>query len=169
VDPHPLTIEDVNALDERAFLARFGHVYEDTPSLAAAVWCHRPFADRDALVTAFTTAAERLDDEAELALLRAHPQLAVRGPMGTVSSVEQRTAGLTTGSDEVLATIRDGNERYLRRFGFPFVIAVRGLTPTDVAAALTDRIGHHPRHEQAEAMRQVRRIARLRVERLVGT
>ncbi|MCU1486370.1 MAG: hypothetical protein JWN67_3116 [Actinomycetia bacterium] len=163
----PLSIEAVNALDAAGFLATFGHVYEDSPALAATAFEQRPFADRDALVGAFDAAAGTLDDDDVLTLLRAHPQLAVAGPLTASSTEEQRGAGLT-GDDPVLDEIRVRNARYLDRFGFPFIIAVRGLGPADVMAALAERLEHDEAEERATALTQVRRIAALRIDQVLA-
>jgi len=160
-------IDDVNALDQAAFVARFGHVYEDTPELATAAWSRRPFADRDALLTAFVEAARALDDDAVLTLLRAHPALAVDATMAAASRREQRGAGLAVADDPVVDEIRSGNTRYEARFGFPFIVAVRGLTPRDIADAMAGRLGNAPEQEVATALEQVTRIACLRLEEMV--
>ena len=152
-------------MDEATFLATYGHVYEDSPELARAVWARGPFADRAALVEAFQAVAAELDDDAVLALLRAHPQLAVKGPMAEASVSEQAGAGLT-GEDPVLDEIRAGNGAYLERFGFPFIIAVKGLGPTEIAAALAERLGHDEATERRTALEQVQRIAALRIEQV---
>ena len=161
------TIADVNALDEAAFVGRFGHVYECTPALAAAAWSRRPFADRDALVAAFVEVARALDDDAVLALLRAHPALAVDATMADASRREQRGAGLTVAGDPVVDEIRAGNARYEARFGFPFIVAVRGLTSQGIADAMARRLDNVPEHERAVALEQVTRIAGFRLEEMV--
>jgi OHCU decarboxylase len=161
-----MTVDEVNALDEAGFLAAFGHVYEDSPALAATAFERRPFADRDALVGAFDAAAGTLDDDAVLALLRAHPQLAMAGPLTASSTEEQAGAGLT-GDDPVLDEIRVGNRRYVERFGFPFIIAVRGLGPADVMVALAERLEHDEAEEWETALAQVRRIAALRIDQVL--
>ena len=61
----------------------------------------------------------------------------------------------------------EGNARYLERFGFPFIIAVRGRQPTDIAAALAARLSHDAATERAEALDQVKRIAELRISEAV--
>jgi 2-oxo-4-hydroxy-4-carboxy-5-ureidoimidazoline decarboxylase len=163
-----LTIDDVNRMDRDGFVATFAHVYESTPALAAAAWRHRPFADRTQLVSAFRTAADDLDEPDVLALLRAHPQLAAVGPMTTDSRAEQRSAGLTDLDDGTRARIVSANARYVEQFGFPFILAVRGLGPADIAAALDERIGHDTVEERATALAQVQRIAEFRIDQLVG-
>lgn len=164
----PLTIDDVNRMDRDGFVTAFAHVYESTPALAAAAWRHHPFADRAELVSAFRTAADELDERGVLTLLRAHPQLAAAGPMTTDSRAEQRAAGLTDLDDETRARIVSANARYVEQFGFPFILAVRGLGPADIAASLDERIGHDANEERATALAQVQRIAELRIDQLVA-
>ncbi len=162
-----LTIDDVNRMDRDGFVATFADVYESTPALATVAWRDHPFADRAALVTAFRTAADELDEPGVLALLRAHPQLAAAEPMTTDSRAEQRAAGLTDLDDETRARIVSANARYVAQYGFPFILAVRGLGPADIAAALDARIGRDAVAERATALAQVQRIAALRIDQLV--
>ena len=167
------TIADVNALDRAQFQDAFGHVLEDSPALADLAWSQRPFADRAALADAFARAVESLDDADALALLCAHPELGARGPMAAASVSEQASAGLdhdspTRARDDVMARLRLDNATYRERFGFPFILAVRGRTPDEIAANLEARLGHDTETERAEALRQVCRIAALRVEQVVA-
>lgn len=161
------SVDELNAMDEDDFVGALGHVYEDSPQLAADVWRRRPFADRDALGAAFVAVADELDDSAVLALLRAHPSLGDRGAMGDASRAEQRGAGLD-GDGPIVERIRAGSERYESRFGFPFIIAVRDLQPIDVIVALGARLTHDDPTERAEALRQVQRIALLRLDGAVS-
>jgi 2-oxo-4-hydroxy-4-carboxy-5-ureidoimidazoline decarboxylase len=163
-----LAIDEVNDLDDRAFVAVFGHVYESTPSLASVAGNGRPFADREAMLAAFAAAAGALDEAGLLALLRAHPPLAVGGPMAKASMSEQRAAGLVDLEVEDRARIRALNADYQARFGFPFIIAVKGLNLADIESALRHRLGNPEPLERAEALAQVQRIAELRVVALVG-
>jgi 2-oxo-4-hydroxy-4-carboxy-5-ureidoimidazoline decarboxylase len=120
------------------------------------------------LVATFRTVSDELDEAGVLALLRAHPQLAAAGPMTTSSRSEQRSAGLTDLDDATRARIVAANARYRRRFGFPFIVAVRGLTPSAIAAALDDRLTHDDAEERATALAQVQRIAELRIDELMA-
>jgi 2-oxo-4-hydroxy-4-carboxy-5-ureidoimidazoline decarboxylase len=163
-----MKIDAVNLLDQDEFVALFGHIYESTPSLAAAAWQRRPFRDGAALVEAFRAAAGRLDGPGVLALLRAHPQLATTAALTADSESEQRSAGLIDLDDEARSRIGSANARYVERFGFPFIIALRGLRPADIAAALDERLGHHRDEERATALAQVQRIAELRINQLVA-
>jgi 2-oxo-4-hydroxy-4-carboxy-5-ureidoimidazoline decarboxylase len=163
-----MTIADVNALDRAQFQVAFGHVLEESPALADGAWSRRPFADRAALADAFTRAVEALGDDAALALLRAHPELGARGAMAPASVSEQASAGLDRAADDVMTRLRRDNAAYRERFGFPFILAVRGRTAEEIAANLDERLAHDTDTERAEALRQVCLIASLRVEQVVA-
>jgi 2-oxo-4-hydroxy-4-carboxy-5-ureidoimidazoline decarboxylase len=163
-----ITIDDVNRLDRDAFVMLFGGVYEVTPGLAETVWAGRPFRDHAALLDAFHAASRQLSDADALQLLRAHPELATVAPMANESRREQRAAGLTELDDATHERLVAGNARYRERFGFPFIIAVRGLQPTDIVAALEVRLGHSASTELATARNEVDRIAEARLSRLVA-
>ncbi|MCU1396787.1 MAG: pucL 2 [Ilumatobacteraceae bacterium] len=162
-----LSVAEVNDLDPAAFVRTFGGVYESTPELAAAAYARGPFADFAALVDAFDTAASALDDDAALALLRAHPVLGAAGPMARASQQEQASAGLTEIEQDRRDRLRADNALYLERFGFPFIIAVTGLTVADIDAALSERLRNTAGVELTAALTQVRRIAAIRIEKLV--
>lgn len=157
----------MNQLDRAEFVAVFGHVVEDSPELAALVWTERPFADATAIADAFTRAIDGLDDDAALALLRAHPELGARGPMAAASVSEQSSAGLHRAGTDVLTRLEHDNVAYRERFGFPFIVAVRGRGVDEIASTLEARLTNPPAVERAEALRQVCRIAALRVDQVV--
>ena len=156
-------------LDREAFVARFGAVYEASPWVAEAIW---PAAARgeldslDALTQAMRDAVDRAPYAERLALIRAHPQLAVAGRMAEASVREQRGAGLDQCSPEELAAFRDLNAAYLARFGHPFIVAVKGLSRGDILKAFAARLGSDAETEFATAIAQIHRIARFRLEAL---
>jgi 2-oxo-4-hydroxy-4-carboxy-5-ureidoimidazoline decarboxylase len=159
-----------STLGRDAFVARFGPVYEASPWVAEAVW---PIAavgaldDPDALAQAMREAVDDAPREAKLALIRAHPQLAVAGLMAPASVEEQRGAGLDQCSPEELAAFRSLNAAYLARFGYPFVIAVKGLSRADILAAFAGRLENDAEAEFATAIAQIHRIAGSRVAALL--
>ncbi|MCU1400983.1 MAG: decarboxylase [Acidimicrobiales bacterium] len=166
--PPLLTADAVSMLDRDRFVHTFGAVYESSPQLAAAAYARCPFAARADVIAAFDEAAAALDDEAALALLRVHPVLGATGPMAKASQDEQASAGLSEIESGRRERLRIDNARYLEKFGFPFIIAVRGLTVDDIDAALTTRLENSAATERATAMIEVRRIAALRIEQLVA-
>jgi OHCU decarboxylase len=158
-------------LDRDGFLARYGGVYEHSPWIAAAVWEAGDTADVVAeLAAAMAARVEAADEEVQLALLHAHPdlagKLAVRGELTPESTAEQAGAGLDRCSAEEFAEFQRLNEAYKARFGFPFILAVKGLRRADILAAFRRRVGNDRTAEFREALDQVHRIARLRLEAL---
>ena len=165
---NPLSIDAVNALDAGAFVARFGDVAESSPWVAEAAFAARPFADREALVGAFNTAVRAAPREKQLALLRAHPDLAGRaalaGDIAEESRREQAGAGLDQLSAGEFTRFHYLNTRYRERFGFPFIFAVKGATKDAILAAFESRIGNDAETERAAALANVERIFRFRIE-----
>ena len=164
----PVSIDAVNALDAGAFAARFGDVAERSPWVAEAAFAARPFADREALVAAFSGAVRAAPPEARLDLLRAHPDLAgraaVAGAVAEESRREQTGAGLDRLTPAELARFSDLNARYRERFGFPFIFAVKGASKDAILAAFEARIGNDAETERAAALANVERIFRFRIE-----
>ena len=163
-----LTVDAVNTLDAPAFAARFGDVAEASPWIAEAAFEARPFADREAMVAAFAAVVRAASREAQLALLRAHPDLAgraaVAGDIAEESKREQAGAGLDRLTAEEFARFHDLNARYRERFGFPFIFAVKGATKEAILAAFEARIDHDAGTERATALANVERILRFRIE-----
>ena len=166
----PVSIAAVNALGEDAFAARFGDVAERSPWVAAAAAAARPFADREALIAAFAGAVRAAPADAQLALLRAHPDLADRAAVagnaavGAESRREQAGAGLDRLTAAEFQRFADLNTRYRKRFGFPFIFAVKGAAKGAILAAFEERIHHSPAAERALALANVERILRFRLE-----
>ena len=159
-----------STLTRDAFIARFGPVYEASPWVAEAVW---PAAERgeldtpEALAKAMRAAVDAAPRERKLALIRAHPQLAVAsGAMAEASAREQKGAGLDQCSPEELGAFRSLNAAYLARFGHPFIIAVAGLSRGDILAAFEDRLENDAEAEFATAIAQIHRIAGFRLAAL---
>lgn len=166
-----IAIADLNALPRDAFVARLGAIYEHSPWVAEAAFGRRPFASRGDLHAAMEAIVAQADPARQLALLRAHPELAGRAALGgelTPHSLsEQGGSGLLEAPAEAVARMQALNRAYSDRFGFPFIIAVRGLDREAILAALEQRLTHSPEAERAEALRQVGRIAALRLESAV--
>jgi OHCU decarboxylase len=156
-------------LTRDAFIARFGPVYESSPWVAEAVW---PAVERgeldgqEALARAMRAAVDEAPRETRLALIRAHPQLAVAGRMAEASVREQKGAGLDQCSPEELEAFQRLNAAYLERFGHPFIIAVASLSRGEILAAFAARMDNGPETEFATAMEQIHRIAGFRLAAL---
>jgi N-carbamoyl-L-amino-acid hydrolase len=168
-----LTIAQLNAATPDEGVALLDGIYEHSPWIARAAMAARPFADRAALVRALVSATHLGGRDAQLALLRAHPRLAgkamVAGTLTAESADEQSRSGLTRCSPQEFARLHELNDAYDQRFGWPFILAVRGptglgLTRTEIIATFAARLGNSPEAEFAECLRNVHRIAEMRLE-----
>jgi 2-oxo-4-hydroxy-4-carboxy-5-ureidoimidazoline decarboxylase len=162
------SLRDLNACSRQAFLAALAGVFEDSPWVAAAVVDGRPFASPPALHTAMVEAVRRADPQAQLQLLRAHPDLAGRlasaGRLTEASTAEQQSAGLDRLDEATLARFLALNETYHTRFGFPFIVAVRGLDVAEILERFEARLANPVEVERATALKEVAKIARMRLE-----
>lgn len=164
-----MTIAELNAADRRTFVDAVGWVFEHSPWVAERAWDQRPFGSLDQLHAAMADVVAHAGEAEQLALLRAHPDLGTRARVSDASAGEQRGAGLDRLTPDEFARLQRLNDAYRARFGFPFLLAVKGSTKDDVLAALGARVGRVPAEEFAEALRQVYKIARLRLEEIFGT
>ncbi len=159
-----MSIADVNAMRPEAFIAVFGDVAEHSPWVAREVDAFRPFASREALVKQFETAIRAANRDAQLALIRAHPDLATKAKLTEDSSREQAGAGLNSLTAEEFARFTDLNTAYKQRFGFPFIFAVKGATKHMILDSFESRVGNDEAAEFETALGQVCRIFRFRLE-----
>ena len=166
-----IELDALNALDRAAFVRELGAVFEHSPWVAEGAFARRPFASVEALHRAMCEVVAGAGDEAQLALIRAHPQLAgraaIRGELTDASRREQGGAGLDQCTPEEFAQLHVLNDAYERRFGFPFILAVRGHTRATILASMALRLDNEPATERAEALRQIERIAMFRLGDLV--
>jgi 2-oxo-4-hydroxy-4-carboxy-5-ureidoimidazoline decarboxylase len=161
-----MTIGELSSLDRPGFVEALGWVFEQSPWVAERAWTARPFDGVDALHAAMTEEVERATVDERLALLRAHPDLGARARLSAASTEEQAGAGLDSLTPGEFERLRTLNAAYRARFGFPFLLAVEGSTKHDVLRALEERMESSPDDEYREALRQVYRIARFRLEDL---
>jgi OHCU decarboxylase len=166
--PHGLT---PSRMSRAIFVDRFGDIFEHTPQLAHAAHAAGLSSQHDSLEglhAALSAALYRLPRDAQLALIRAHPDLAGRlalaDELTTDSKQEQVSAGLDQLTAEELRQFTSLNARYRARFDFPFVMAVKGRTKPEILAAFAARLQNDPETEFAEALRQIDAIARARLE-----
>ena len=172
-----LTLETLNAADEAGFTAMLDGVYEHSPWIAARAWAKRPFATLAQLKRGLVEAVREAAREEQLGLIRAHPELAgkamVAKSLTAESTNEQNKAGLTNCTPEEFATIQKLNADYNAKFGFPFILAVRGprgtgLSKQQIIDTFARRVAHLPEFEFAEALRNIHRIAEIRLDDKFG-
>jgi 2-oxo-4-hydroxy-4-carboxy-5-ureidoimidazoline decarboxylase len=159
-----ISVRKINAMTRDDFIAAFGDVAEHSPWVAEKACEKRPFADRERLIQAFAEALSQAGRSAKLALIRAHPDLAVRAKLTADSTNEQAGAGLDRLSPPEFARFTHLNDTYKARFEFPFIFAVKGATKEQVLKAFEERVSNSPEAEFETAMMQIMRILRFRLE-----
>ena len=153
------------------FLARFADVFEHSPWIARQVWESGLDASQDSvegLHQRFSVMIRQASQEQKLALLLAHPQLAVgiAGPtaLTAASHAEQQGAGLDQCSAQEFVEFQHLNQAYMEKFGFPFIMAVKGTDRHNILQAFRTRLAHATEQEFQTAIEQVIRIGLLRIE-----
>ncbi|SNS84691.1 allantoate deiminase/N-carbamoyl-L-amino-acid hydrolase [Noviherbaspirillum humi] len=172
-----LTLDILNTCDAQAFTEALGGIYEHSPWIPMRAAANRPFRSLDGLKLALQAVVASASDDEKLGLIRAHPELAgkaaIAGELTRESTGEQAKAGLNQCSPEEYARLHELNAAYNQRFGFPFILAVKGpegngLTRQQIIATFARRLKNRPVDEMAEALRQIGRIAELRLNDLLG-
>ena len=167
-----LTLDQLNAATPADALQWLDGVYEHSPWIAEQALAQRPFRSLAHLRHALAHAVRTAPQAAQLALIRAHPELAgkamVANSLTAESTNEQSKAGLAQCTPEEFARIQQLNADYNTRFGFPFILAVRGprgagLPRQEIIATFARRLDNHPDFELAEALRNIHRIAEIRL------
>ncbi len=162
-----IDLQTLNQMSAQEFVAALASIFEHSPWVAQRVTELRPFDSGIALHRALCEAVMEAGEAQQLALIRAHPELAgraaIRGDLTAASTGEQRGAGLANCTPEQLQRLNSLNGAYSSRFGFPFVLAVRGHTPDTVIAAMERRMSHDLNQELDEALREIFTIARYRL------
>ena len=168
----PLTLEQLNAASPAEALALLDGLYEHSPWIAEQALAQRPFRSLAHLKHALAQVVRTAELDAQLGLIRAHPELAgkamVAKSLTAESTNEQSKAGLTQCTPEEFERIQQLNAAYNERFGFPFILAVRGprgtgLSKQEIIDTFARRLDNHPEFELAEALRNIHRIAEIRL------
>jgi 2-oxo-4-hydroxy-4-carboxy-5-ureidoimidazoline decarboxylase len=165
--PPPVSLRDLNTGDEAAFVDAVAPLFEGAPAFVARAWSARPFADREALHDALTSAMLQASPAEQVALIAAHPDLVGRaareGTLSPDSTREQAAAGLDRLTPEEVATFTTLNAAYRAKFGFPFVICARENKKDSILAGFRARQAHSRDQEIAAALREVSKIVWLRL------
>lgn len=164
----PLSIEEINHFGQREFIEAIGWVFEHSPWVAERAWHGRPFASCADLSERMNGEVAAASKEEQLALLCAHPDLGTRAKVSPSSAGEQAGAGLDRLTSAEYLRLMDLNNAYRDKFGFPFLYAVKGSDKAAVLEALERRLSSNREDEFQEALRQVYRIARFRLESVVN-
>lgn len=166
-----VSLEALSALPRAAFAVALGGVYEHSPWIPERAYEEAPFATLDDLALALRQVVAEAGPDEQLGLIRAHPDLAgkaaLAGELSEHSSREQAGAGLDRLSPAEYARFHELNDAYKAKFGFPFVLAVKGLGKASILAAFERRLENDPEQECRTALGEIHRIARFRLETLL--
>jgi 2-oxo-4-hydroxy-4-carboxy-5-ureidoimidazoline decarboxylase len=167
----PVDMASINAMDRAAFVQKFGGIFENSPWVAEQAWEKRPFASLDDLHAAMVAVARNAPAAMQLVLLQSHPDLAGKeaqaGTMTSSSVAEQASAGLNALSHDEMVQISDLNAAYRKKFGFPFIIAVRMHTKEGILFEFRRRLQNDTQTEFANDLQNVYIITRLRLNKLL--
>ena len=162
----------INAMDQAAFVAKFGGIFERSPWVAEAAWNKRPFASIDEMHASMVSVVKYAPLPRQLALLQAHPDLAGKeaqaGGMTSSSVSEQASAGLNSLSKPEIEAISNDNAAYKAKFGFPFIIAVRMHTKEGIFFDFAQRLSNDTQTEYQNDLQNVYAITRLRLGSLLA-
>ncbi|WP_338067074.1 2-oxo-4-hydroxy-4-carboxy-5-ureidoimidazoline decarboxylase [Thermoflavimicrobium daqui] len=154
-------------MNQPHFTQVFGWVFEHSPWVAEESWKQRPFSTLADLHLVMVHTVENAPFSKQLDLLRAHPKLAARVPMTSISKQEQSGVGLDrltqTEYDEFLSL----NQAYQEKFNFPFIMAVRGQSKEKILIAIKERLKHSVEVEFKQALQEIYQIARFRLNDIV--
>ncbi|MBT9487881.1 MAG: 2-oxo-4-hydroxy-4-carboxy-5-ureidoimidazoline decarboxylase [Rubrivivax sp.] len=172
-----LTLDELNLASAADVVRLLDGTYEHSPWVAERAAAQRPFATLARLQHVLASVVRQASRDEQLALIRAHPELAgkamVAKSLTAESTNEQGRAGLTDCTPEEFARLQQLNVDYNARFGWPFILAVRGprgngLTRAEIIATFARRLQHHPDFEFAECLRHIHRIAQIRLNDKFG-
>ena len=165
------TLSDLNAWSKDDFVAALGNVFEYSPWIAEQAALARPFAGVQQLFGAMRMIVEQATPEVKLALIRAHPDLANKtqraAGLTVESSAEQNGAGLDRLSNAEFEAFEQANNAYRTKFGFPYIVCVRRHTKDSVLRDFQRRLPNDVATEMQNSIREICRVAALRVDQLV--
>ena len=168
-----MALEELSSLGKSDFVARLGGVFEHSPWVAEQAWYRRPFGSLEELHRAMLGAVEAASQAQQLALVRAHPELAgteaVEGKLTAASTGEQGRLGFNRLSKKEFEEMSDLNRRYREKFGFPCIVALKlHRDRQSVMAEMARRVENQQEEEIRNALEQIGHIARGRLERMLN-
>ena len=160
-------IDKFNQLNKSEFISIFGNVFEKTEWIAEKCYETKPYNNPDELVSKMMKIFENIEKEKHLEILNSHPDLAVAKKLTEDSKNEQKNASLNQCTDEEFVEFKKLNEKYKKKFGFPFIIAVKGKNKKEILNSFRQRITNNINLEFEEAKKQVKKIASFRLSEII--
>ena len=162
-------INKINKLLKSEFVKVFTNIFENTRWIAEELYDQKPFGDFKELSSKILNIFETTTKEKQLKILKDHPDLADKTKIGLLTSdslKEQTNAGLDQCTEEEFDEFKHLNEQYKKKFGFPFILAVKGKNKNEILDNFKKRISFDSTTEFDQAIKQVKQIASLRLKEL---
>ena len=162
-------LNKIDKLSETEFTEVFGNIFENASWIAEKLYGQKPFKNFQDLSKKMILIFESADNENKLKILNSHPDLADKAKIGSLtidSNKEQSNAGLDRCTEEELNKFKNLNTEYKNKFGFPFILAVKGRNKLEILDNFKKRVLSDKQIEFNEAIKQVKQIASLRLEEL---
>jgi len=161
------SIDKFNKLSKAEFISIFGNIFEKTEWIAEKCYESKPYNSLDELVSKMMKIFENIEKERHLEILNSHPDLAVEKKLTEDSKNEQKNASLNQCNDAEFIEFKKLNEEYKKKFGFPFIIAVKGKNKEEILNSFRQRITNNINLEFEEAKKQVKKIASFRLSEII--
>ena len=161
------SIDKINKLSKSDFISIFGNVFEKTEWIAQKSYDLKPYKNFEELFSKMMEVFENIEKEKHLEILNAHPNLAVEKKLTRDSKNEQKNASLNQCTEKEFLEFKKLNEEYKKKFGFPFIIAVKGKNKEEILNSFRQRITNNINLEFIEAKKQVKKIAIFRLSEII--
>ena len=161
------SIDKFNKLSKAEFISIFGNIFEKTEWIAEKCYESKPYNNLDELILKMMKIFENTEKEKHLEILNSHPDLAVEKKLTKDSKNEQKNASLNQCTDKEFIEFKKLNEEYKKKFGFPFIIAVKGKNKEEILNSFRQRITNNINSEFEEAKKQVKKIASFRLSEII--
>jgi len=161
------SIDKFNKLSKVEFISIFGNIFEKTEWIAERCYESKPYNNLDELVSKMMKIFENSEKEKHLEILNSHPDLAVEKRLTENSKNEQKNASLNQCNDKEFVEFKNLNEEYKKKFGFPFIIAVKKKNKEEILNSFRQRITNNINLEFEEAKKQVKKIANFRLSEII--
>lgn len=161
------SIAELNQMSQDEFVAVLGAIFEETPVVAHQAWEKRPFADMVDLYQRMVDVVQAMSKEEQLALIRVHPELGSKVKMAEASVQEQSGIGLDRLTSAEYERFQILNSMYRKKFGFPFIIAVKNHTKDSILAAFENRLENTVDQEIEQAIAEISQIAQFRLSAMI--
>ena len=162
------SIDKINQLTKNDFIDIFGNVFEKTYWIADKAYNLKPYNNLNELSSSIIKVFENSSKEDFLKIFNAHPELAVKQKLTEDSQKEQDKANLNQCSNEEFNEFQNLNVKYKKKFGFPFIIAVKGKNKDEILINFRKRIKNEANLEFEEAKKQVKKIASFRLKEIIN-